>query len=63
MIKVTRVGKPDRGGYINCQYFGAGDPIYYVDFQDNISWFYIRAKNIKEAKDKVRNDYPSQIVR
>lgn len=53
-MKITRVGKPDRGGYINCQYFGVGDPIYYVDFEDNVRWFYIRAKNIKEAKEKVR---------
>ncbi len=63
MIKVSRVGKPDRGGYINCQYFGTGLPVYFVDFQDNTSWFYIRARNIKEAKEKVRNDYPSQTVR
>lgn len=63
MIRVTRVGRPDRGGYINCQYFGTGDPIYYVDFEDNTSWFYLRAKNIKEAKEKVREQYPSQKVR
>lgn len=56
-MKITRIGKPDRGGYINCQYFGVGDPIYYVDFEDNVRWFYVRAKNIKEAKEKVRELY------